>query len=707
MNIQEIENRLDRVTSCVRERRLGDALAALSALVAEMPAAHIAEPLDKLSEEYAMMLGYARRGMADPDRDRIYAGFLQRAEVLADRVLRAVMLAEVTSYYSCVAKRSEGSAPSCSNDLQDEDAVLECLFDRIYASPPFSHEVYERNAVLLGDGTVPNEQRLVVASALLISLMHVFDARKMMLLADGVFSPCVELRARCLVGLALAAYIHRDRILRLPDLAARLRLICDDASFASALRIVQIQLLLSLGTRRDSKQMSDNIFPEVVKAARKFTDGEGFNIARIHEDADFNPEWTADGKKSPLFEAMQRVVGMQEQGVDMFYHTFEKTMRFQSFFDEASHWFMPFSYGRRAFYGRGDRLRQLSLMFEGKPSGSTERHAIALMLLRMPEQQLDAMAAGMGQFKEMQQAENGDALQLSDASVSADPDEPLRMAIRLYVHDLYRFFSLFRHRRELHNPFCSDLDLSAISAFEGLLRQPLSLVSFGNFCFGRGEWGRATAFFERLPEDGREPEIFEKMGYCHMKQGDYAAAVRYFDYANMLKPESPWTLRQLAFASMQCGRTAQAIEALLELERLRPDEIRNMLMLSDCYLRNGEGDKAMPLLHKAYYLHPDRNTTKALAAGLLQTKRYAEARPLFDKVLADAPDAADCRNTGHAAWLDGDTARAVELYRRAVELSGELRAPADFFGLDGHLLREAGKSETDLMLMRDIVNKND
>lgn len=686
------------VLRALDQHRLLDALRELASLSAEGAFGSISVRLERLREDYAMMLGCLEQGMDDPDRERIYGQFLQRAAVLADEAKHAWLAAQ-PAYFGTVYRRSAAASGPYTT---------EAAFDRVYASAPFSREDYERYAALLGDADTPAALKHTLTAALLLALMHVFDARKLRLLADGVYDHNAGLRARCLVGTALAAFVHRDRIGAWPELEAQLSLLADAPDFAAALRIVQLQLLLSLRTQQDSQRMSEDILPEMMRMARKMSTEEGMDFTKLSEvDLEMNPEWGENGRSEALQKAMRGIVEMQDRGVDLFFRTFERSMRWQPFFAEAAHWFVPFSFQNEVFRGRGHRLEHLNLLFNTKPACNTEKYMMALAFMQMPDDSLATMGKSMGQLDVLhdRMPEAGAGTDDTTDAGSADPYGPLRVAVRLYVHDLYRFFHLFRHRSEMSNPFEGGLRLSEVPCFRAAMSQPLPLLAFGNFCFEGRQWAEALSFLEQLPEDEKDAEAFEKMGYCCMMEKEHAKAVRYFDCANMIRPGSTWTLRQLARACMAAGRPEQAREALAELERMAPDDARVLLMAAECDMKMGDDEQALNRLHKANYLQPDSRVQRALAWCLLKTGRYAEARDQYDRLLHEEPVGADYLNAGHAAWLQGNVKGAVHDYRKSLELQKQDAAPADFFREDGAMLLAAGKSDLDLQLMRDLINQ--
>jgi tetratricopeptide (TPR) repeat protein len=106
---------------------------------------------------------------------------------------------------------------------------------------------------------------------------------------------------------------------------------------------------------------------------------------------------------------------------------------------------------------------------------------------------------------------------------------------------------------------------------------------------------------------------------------------------------------------------------------------------------------------KAEYLNPDMTAaTRAIAWCSILTDDIKQARKYYDKLLLKEEQGEDLLNAGHAAWIDGDTKAAVELYSRAyAELKREefLKRMQS----DKEILKTHGISNYDITFMSDIV----
>ena len=95
--------------------------------------------------------------------------------------------------------------------------------------------------------------------------MQYFDIRKFMLLFDAYQHSANDINQRAIVGLALIIYRYDKRLSLYPEVAARLKLLNEDAIFANNLSVIQIQLLRCRETEKIDKKMREEILPELMK----------------------------------------------------------------------------------------------------------------------------------------------------------------------------------------------------------------------------------------------------------------------------------------------------------------------------------------------------------------------------------------------------------------------------------------------------------
>ncbi|MBR1733776.1 MAG: hypothetical protein IJ729_08625, partial [Alloprevotella sp.] len=253
-----------------------DALDALDGLTAEgggkagPDTIWLREKCTRNREDYARMLDYWQQGVEDPEREGLYKQFLQTTSELLEVVRYHHLTTGTSSYFATLRQRVQEATVA--------DGDLDMLFNRIYTAPPFdalnlpnggSDEKLARD-ILLGE-EAPLNQRLVVASALTLSVLQVFNEQRISLLLEGSTpgkNP-TSLRARCLVGAVLALLRHVPRLHLYPRLDAQLLILTEDPAFVADLQLVQLQFLLSARTKQDDKKMRDEILPEMMRAATR------------------------------------------------------------------------------------------------------------------------------------------------------------------------------------------------------------------------------------------------------------------------------------------------------------------------------------------------------------------------------------------------------------------------------------------------------
>lgn len=681
----------------IASKRLLDALHSLGGLVTDGGARTLQGDLDALRDEYDIMLSYTRRGMADPDRITLRGQFLQRAYTLL-ALARWFHDKEDGGYFATVA-RATPPLPT-TDEGAPSGADLVTLFHTFYVEAPWTKADHDRHGAWLTRPTTAPDKSVTVLSAITLAAYRSFDPQRLRLLIDLATAPNPQLRVRALVGMVLISLRYATLLPLFPDIEAQLQILADDKRFVRDLQALQLQLLLSQRTKQDMRKMEKDILPEIMRMAQKIkphfgTDGtDAPDLAAL----DLNPEWDEKGQRSEVFRKMEELMKMQAKGADTFYATFRQISRSQAFFNDVANWFVPFSFAHPYFGSRQTALRELELAFKLRPMSSTEKYALCLTMQNLPDKTISSLNQSL---KALSEANSEDE---PDSTTPQSERDAFMLELRYYVQDLYRFFTLFVSRNERDNPFQLDLNLTLDAHFRTALSQPEPLRAFGNFCFAEKSWREAYSFFSSIPEVERDAEVYEKMGYCLQQTGNTSEAVECYERANLIHPDSAWTLRQLSRLYVRLGQYNQALEALHDLEKLNPDDIDTLLRLGECLIALDRPEQAFEKLHKADYLKPDGRALRALAWCSLLTGQYEQANKYYTKIMGSQPTAEDCLNAGHAAWLAGQPSEALVFYQQCLRLQKKDYAAPDFFNADADVLRKAGIKPDDLLIMRDALN---
>lgn len=689
------------VQHALTDSRLSDALHALEGLVTFTGNWECKSALMEIKESYGMLLDYMSRGFVDPEREKLYRQFVRRAYEIAEITYRDALLKDSDSHYASVWNiLTKMPQPTTLPGLMEQGGSYRQLFEVAWTGPLWQKSDYEAAHQIMESERWQEYERCVLLSGVTMAALQVFDAQRLKFLLDLAVSPVPAFRVRALVGVVLIYLKHAERCHYYAEVEAQLRLMADLPGFVSMLQTLQMQLFLSLETKKIEKSLREEILPEVMKKAKNIHLDKSLGFEDLQEklsDQDLNPEWDENGKPSELGKKMKELAEMQQKGADVYIGSFKMFKQKFPFFSVAANWFCPFTFHHPDLDKKAEDNAFLKAFLSTGNLCDSDKYSFCLMMQEMPATQSDILRQQM----DAAIGSHGDALQ---AAIQQDSEKKAELLMRSYVQDLYRYFTLFRYRDARENPFGMNLLLTDYKPFDEILSNVDTLQELADFTFKEKSYLYALKFYEHLPESAAN---YQKIGFCHQSVKDYQQAVEAYEKANLLKSDSAWTLRQLGQCYRALGDFEKALRYYEELEPMATEDVSLLLRLSECYLHLKNYDKAFEKLYKADYLAPEGGTAlRALAWCSLLTDKTEQACRYYDKILAGSPCEEDYLNAGHAAWLHGEIAVAVAHYKKVVQLRAIDFAPADFFGDDAKVLQEKGKTEFDLHLMIDALNKD-
>ena len=290
--------------------------------------------------------------------------------------------------------------------------------------------------------------------------------------------------------------------------------------------------------------------------------------------------------------------------------------------------------------------------------------------------------------------------------------------MRQYVQNLYRFFRLFPSAQEFDNPFEYLVDFPEVeNPLRPLILEPECLFRLIGLNIKQKQYLRATDFFfllELYHPERMEVTQLQQLGLCYQKMEMYSEAVSVYTRADLLKPNSYWTILHLA----QCHRELEEHEKALEYykiaEAMKPDNLNLTFHVAEQLYEAGEYEEALPLLHKLLYLHPESlRTLRLLAECCFFNRQSAQAAKHYERMMAEhAADmtSLDWKLAAYNSWLLGKRDDCFRLLSRAEELhaaSGE--APmsfADTISNASGLLESLGASNDELTYLCDAYYRS-
>ena len=164
------------------------------------------------------------------------------------------------------------------------------------------------------------------------------------------------------------------------------------------------------------------------------------------------------------------------------------------------------------------------------------------------------------------------------------------------------------------------------------------------------------------------------MGLIQMAAGEYELAIESFESSITIQPE-PYTYRELANAYLSSNRPRQAEATFRREIEMHPTYWAGYRDLAVFYQDRGRFDEALPLFEKVVELTPDNYAGWANLGGLyLRLGMPAKADECFQRSISIRPTFASYYNLGTQFYLQKRYDEAIEMYKKAADLTPDPRA---------------------------------
>ena len=664
--------------------------------------------IDRLDNNYSMVLRYFIDGVNDPERAQIIADIAAEARAAIDRLARRAMMTPAPSLYYITARnigyRTSGSIASIAHTYNSEvarlasdfdsisdpmrsrsaEGALRDLFNRVWTSHPLS--AADAAALQQFCSQAKSNAASTIIGAILLGALEFYDPTRLATLLQIYMNTTDErIAIRALIAFCIAIFRFRRRPMS-RALAQTLAAAKDVPTWKSDLKIITMELMRTRDTAKISERMSKELFPALSQLAPEMNDkiSQGdFQMESLMEGG--NPEWEEMLRRNGIDQKLREMSEIQAEGGDIYMMSFAKLKHFP-FFSEVANWFMPFDpdYSEVAQIDNysGTIAHTLSRM---PMLCDSDKYSVMLSFASMPAQARNAAQAAMdGENRQLQDM-------LSELE-KADKSNLRKSIANSYVRDIYRFCNLFRRKIEFFNPFEHNINLLEVETLAQGFDDVETLNVIAEFCIKHGYWSEAETLLKRidaleLPSDRRA----QKLGYCIDCQGRYLEAVSHYQEAEMLGGAGNWLLLRLARALRRAAKPSQALEyyrRLLETD----DSIANVVETAGAAIEAKCFAEAETLFYKAVYL--DENNLEALrglAWAQFLTHKFEEANTSYSKLLSSTPAPEDFLNAGHVARTLGHSREAIKMYRKYAELKSDTPdALASALTVDRRWLIDAG-----------------
>lgn len=682
-----------KICSLLEDYRMADAIGLLNKKAKQLSDRPAIDRLAQLSETYRYMMHYLVEGVQDSGRDRLYSDLCGQLLSIAEGLERQSAIAEGTSHYCATIRLSkirkssvdrllddysalraemmlaEAAGSTDNSLLESREDIFENLFNAVYTLYDSKDTCAYLRDFMMSENADRNINSLIV-SALTLGLLEFYDRHRLNLLLDIYdFSIDPFISARALAGIVLAIAASPDAVGADPAIVARISLWNDTEEMRRRLRETIRVIVGTRDTERLSTKMNEEVLPELMKLRPDLLNnikkmGGDFDPASIED----NPEWQEILEKSGLEKKMRELGEMQSEGADLMMVTFSKLKEFP-FFRLAYSWFVPF-YVENPHAALPEEIRRLMTGIDGLADMMCEsdKYSLALSFRQMPDTQRQIISSQFSAQCEQLKAE------LEDKRLKSSAPE-FDTNVLLAVRDLYRFFKLYRQRRDFNDPFAKPFDFINLPGISDVLSSDNEMMRIvAEFYFTRGYYKEALPLLETLAgTEADDFSIWEKIGYSLQQQGRLKEALEAYEKSELLKTPGTWLMRRLASLYRRTGNPEKAIPYYGRLLEKDPDNVSLIMNAGNASYEAGDMESALRHFYHANYLAPENiKVIRTLAWMQLLGGNIDKSRDSYARLIA-RPDAtsSDRMNAGHAAMLSGDLKDAEHHYLDAAHNSFE------------------------------------
>ena len=732
MEERQITDIQHKVTTLLKEKRLKQAIETLAEGIDQLQDWELRTRYNEMQTAYRYMLDYLRMGLPDPDRERLHGELMGKCYVINDQIAIARLTEHSTKVYCQMRRKYKGlsaidglharlkennanmevarslPAEECrtlnTTLAKEHEQLLPQLFGMIWSSNCWSKGDAEKVSGIIGCSETALNDRAVAVSAVTLSALKCFEPLKVITLCNAASSEESILSTRAIVGLIMVLSVYEKRLEHYPAIAKALASIRENATLMRRIQTIQIQLLRCRETQKIDRKMREEIIPAMLKNPNLKGSKLSMDILKeIEDDEDKNPEWRNWIEEDEIKGKIEEMSKWQIEGADVYMSTFSQLKNFP-FFGEMSNWMRPFdttvpSIAKILPQNVSGNKSILGSICSSQFFCNSDKYSFCLTFERVPKEQRDAMLAQM--------TEAGPDAQAIDTATEIPAEKKAEVESNQYIQDLYRFFKVSNFRGEFTDPFTLSLNLLQSKALAPLIDSSEAMLRTFRYLVEKeyySEAYEAGCLYGKSSQG--DAQFFQEMGFCAKKQCDYDTAIDYYTRADIVKPDTLWTLRHIAQCYRLQGESDKALSYYLMAEELAPENISLLMQTGESYATLKQYDEAFARFYKVEYLKPDsRRAMRAIAWCSFITGKDDQARGYYKRLMElPRPSFEDYLNAAHVEWVTHNNTKAAELYNKAMEICGNADKVAEQIMQDKEVLIARGVSESELLLLRDLIN---
>jgi tetratricopeptide (TPR) repeat protein/predicted DNA-binding protein len=733
MTDKELKIKYKEICRNLAERKLKPAFDQLEKLISESGFVIYLDEWRNLEQTYNYMLKYTVEGIQDPERQKVYHKLIVSVFQLADKINDEIsskisstlqnekkrnfakntinfesLLGELEDFYlqeELIALVNDSEVQHSAkkiNPKTHQQKVVSLFYHIWFQNELTSVEINFLHAFFKSELISTPYKSLIIAS-LLLSLLRYFDEHKFSLLFDAYDLEEAELTQRAIVGLLIAFYKYDDRLQFYPSITARLKIVNENPAFKQNLEQVIVHFIRSKETEKIQRKITDEIIPEMIKISPNLKDK--INLDSLMDDSlgeDKNPEWEKIFEDSPgLMNKMEEFSEMQMEGADVFMSSFSMLKMFP-FFSEFSNWFMPFFAGNPEISFVIDQSDEINSRFINAIDVApvlcnSDKYSFCFSIQNLPAENREFMAEGMkaemAQFDELQKDE-----------ALTDPGKKAGYVSNQIIQDLYRFYKLHPRKKDFEDIFNWRFDFHNKLALGEILKEDDKILrNIAEYYFTKNYFDEAAEIFNDLLSNKKSGELYQKLGFCYQKNGDFEQALASYKKAELFEINQRWNLNKIALCYRNLKQPHKALEYYRMVEKLDEENLTVQLNIGHCLLELEQFKEALKCYFKVEYLAPgNKKVWRPIGWCSFVSGKTAQAEKYFLKLLDETPNKHDLMNMGHVQWSLGNRKEALGFYKKSI-LQTEF-SESEFFEIfeeDLHYLIEQGVEKEDVPILLD------
>ncbi len=581
----------------IAKHNVGKALRAMKETIAEdkLPG-YIVARYEDVKNDYRLMQDAMMRGLRDDKIDEVYADIMRKVYGAGLDVLIEEKVKRYSSFaYARVSAQQTEAHPDAVRTVleayvqdmammafepentrkakmekltADHHAYMKQLFNALLVAPMWNDRRAADFADLLLSPTIDRDDALLLVSAVMLATMNVNDPYKWDMLAE-VYVRATDkvLKMRALVGWVLSLPYDPRGPRLFPFVQERIKAMLADKTTLKQMLDMQMQMLFCCNADADNEEIQRNIMPTLIKNTNLQMTRLGIVEKEDDPMKDIMDPNAAERDMEEMERKYRKMMDMQKQGSDIYFGGFSKMKTFP-FFHDLCNWFAPFNAAHPALGAARERLAGstfLNNLMENGPFCDSDKYSFALAIAQIMDRMPDNV-------KEML---NSDAT--FGPTVSKVEQEDPAYICRSYLQSLYRFFRLYRSKRDFLNPFildeledndgnalfmsykllaCPEMEENAVALCGFLLKRKMmrKLMSMA-ICYKSsqnprlvrflalvpmtdGKWQEAYDLFASVPEDQHTEESLRGMAHCCMSLKRFGEAVAIYRRLLAMHPDS-------------------------------------------------------------------------------------------------------------------------------------------------------------------------